>query len=347
MSQSKQGGFMKSFLSWWYRVSLPTKRSVDTSPVEREKTRYARLTTAFTLLLLILAVLLTPWSFIKYNNPAAPGIAAAGLAAVVVAVIFNKMGLNIPAAIMIILSTVINVTGTMITNPLDPTFVPIFNALVIPVIIAGALMPPVAALITGALNSAIILAIALLQRHTVAYDQMLRLGMASVAVAMPITLQIIVAVVTYVIMTNLISTIHRADRAEEIVALQAEISKFERKQALDQEQLEKGITLIAQVHAEIAAGNLAARVPLSSEHVLWQIAVPFNNLLNRVQQWKSQADQMERTQAVLRYAVQEMQQKRGAQQHTYFRQRTGTIVDPLLTEINYLSEPKSQGLQSL
>jgi hypothetical protein len=56
---------------------------------------------------------------------------------------------------------------------------------------------------------------------------------------------------------------------------------------------------------------------------------------------------MERTQAVLRYAVQEMQQKRGAQQHTYFRQRTGTIVDPLLTEINYLSEPKSQGLQSL
>src|SRR6266851_5104358 len=102
MSQSKQGGFMKSFLSWWYRVSLPKKGSIDTSPVKREKTRYARLTTAFTLLLLILAVLLTPWSFIKYNNPAAPGIAAAGLAAVVVAVILNKMGLNIPAAIMII-----------------------------------------------------------------------------------------------------------------------------------------------------------------------------------------------------------------------------------------------------
>jgi hypothetical protein len=337
---------MKSFLSWWYRVSLPKKKTVDTSPSEREKTRYARLTTAFTLLLLILTGLLTPWSFVAAHNPAAPTVAALGMAAVVAAVIFNKLGLNILAAIMIVSSTVINVTGTMITNPLDPTFVPIFCALVIPVIIAGALMPPAAALIDGVINSVLILLIALLQKHTVAYDQMLRLGMASVSVALPITLQIVVAVVTYAIMTNLITTIRRADRAEEIVALQAEISAFERKQALDQEQLEKGITLIAQVHAEIAAGNLAARVPLGSEHVLWQIAVPFNNLLNRVQQWKSRADQMERTQGAISYAVQEMQQRRGARQQAYFRQRTGTVVDPLLTEINYLSEQKPQGLQS-
>jgi xanthosine utilization system XapX-like protein len=337
---------MNSFLSWWYRVSLPRKESPDTSPAAREKKRYARLTTVFTLLLLILTALLTPWSLIKYSNPAAPVIALLGLAAVVVAVVLNKMGLNIPAATMIVLSTVINVTGTMITNPLDPTFVPVFSALVIPVILAGALMPPVAALIAGIFNSALILAIALLQKHTAAYDQMMRLGMASVAVALPITLQIIVAVVTYVIMTNLISTIHRADRAEEIVALQAEISEFERKQALDQEQLEKGITMIAQVHTEIAAGNFTARVPLSSDHVLWQIAVPLNNLLNRVQQWKTRSDQMERTQAALHYAVQEMQQKRGTGQSVVFRQRTGTAVDPLLSEINALSESKSQGLSS-
>lgn len=337
---------MHAFLSWWYRVSLPHKEGADISPAAREKTRYARLTTLFTLLLFILTALLTPWSFLKYSNPAAPVVAAGGLMAVVVAIIFNKAGWNIPAAVMIVLSAVINVTGTMITNPLDPTFVPIFSTLVIPVILSGALMPPVAALIDGVLNSVLILAIALLQKHTAAYDQMLQLGMASVAVALPITLQIIVAVVTYVIMTNLISTIRRADRAEEIVALQAEISEFERKQALDQEQLEKGITVIAQVHTEIAAGNLTARVPLSSEHVLWQIAVPLNNLLNRVQQWKSQADQMERAQAALNYAVQEMQQQRGARQRIFFGQRTGTAVDPLLNEINALSESKSQGLQS-
>lgn len=338
---------MQSFLSWWYRVSLPRKVREDTSPAEREKTRYARLTTAFTLLLFILTALLTPWSLVKSFNPAAPVVALLGLAAVVLALICNKLGWNIAGACMIVLSTMINVAGTMITNPLDPLFIPVFSALVIPVVIAGALMPPVAALIDGALNSALIILIVLFQKHTPAYDQMMRLGMASVSVALPIALQIVVAVVTYVIMRNLIFTIRRADRAEEIVALQAEISEFERRQVSDQEQLEKGIALIAQVHAEIAGGNLAARVPLGSEHVLWQIAVPLNNLLNRVQQWKEQADQLEQIRGALAYAVQELQEKRRTQQSVHFRQRTGTPVDPLLVEINYLVEQKSQGLQSL
>jgi xanthosine utilization system XapX-like protein len=308
---------MQSFLSWWYRVSLPRKVREDTSPAEREKTRYARLTTAFTLLLFILTALLTPWSLVKSFNPAAPVVALLGLAAVVLALICNKLGWNIAGACMIVLSTMINVAGTMITNPLDPLFIPVFSALVIPVVIAGALMPPVAALIDGALNSALIILIVLFQKHTPAYDQMMRLGMASVSVA------------------------------EEIVALQAEISEFERRQVSDQEQLEKGIALIAQVHAEIAGGNLAARVPLGSEHVLWQIAVPLNNLLNRVQQWKEQADQLEQIRGALAYAVQELQEKRRTQQSVHFRQRTGTPVDPLLVEINYLVEQKSQGLQSL
>lgn len=337
---------MKAFLNWWYRVSLPTKKMEDTSPAQREKTRYARLTTAFSLLLFLLTLLLTPWSLFDSHNAAAPLIALLGLGAVTTALIFNKLGWNIAAASMIVSSTLINVTGTMITNPLDPSFVPVFSALVIPVILAGALMPPVAALIEGLINCTIILLIALLQKHTLAYDQMVRLGMTSVSIALPILLQIVVAIVTYVIMNNLLAAIRRADRAEEIVALQSEISEFERKQASDQEQLEKGIALIAQVHADIAAGNLTTRVPLGSEHVLWQIAVPLNNLLNRVQQWKNQADQAERTEAAITYAVREMQEKRRFQQNAFFRQRTGTSVDPLLVEINYLSEQKSQGLQS-
>ncbi len=337
---------MKSLLSWWYRVSLPKKMTVDTSPSEREKTRYARLTTAFTLMIFTITVLLAPTSIFGAYNPAAPTVALLGLGAVVTALVCNKLGWNIVAASLIVSSTVISVTGTMITNPLDPALIPVFSALVIPVIIAGALMPPVAALISGAVNSTLIILVVLLQRHTPAYDQMMRLGLITVSLALPLVLQIVVAIVTYVIMNNLITTIRRADRAEEIVALQSEIGEFERKQANDQEQLEKGIMLIAQVHAEIAGGNLTARVPLGSEHVLWQIAVPLNNLLNRVQQWKGQADQMEHTQAIITYAVHELQEKRRSHQSVFFRQRTGTVVDPLLAEINYVSEQKSQGLQS-
>ena len=331
---------MNAFLNWWYRVSLP-KRGIDKSPAERERTRYARLTTTFTLLLLILTGLVTPWSFIQAINPAAPLIASLALGGLVVAVIFNKLGLNIIAACLVVLSIVINATGNLLTTPLDPTLVPTFSALVIPVILAGALMPPVAALIDGLLNSVLILLIVLFQKHTPAYDQMLKLGLASVSLVLPILLQIIVAVVTYVIMRNLITALRRADRAEEIVALQTEIAEFERSRAQDQQQLAEGITTIAQVHAEVARGNLNARVPLGSEHVLWQVAVPLNNLLSRMQQWRGAAEQMEQTQTVLNYAVHELQSGRQHRQAVFFQKRTGTPVDPLLAEINYLSEQVS------
>src|SRR5579885_3912727 len=155
---------MHAFFNWWYAVSLP-HRGPDVTPAQRERTRYARLTTNFTLLLLILTVALTPLSLFNAFNPAAPVIALIGLGIVVSAVIFNKLGLNILAAVMIVSSTTFNVMGTIITNPLDPSLVPIFGALVIPVILAGSLMPPVAALIDGAVDTVLILLVDLLASY--------------------------------------------------------------------------------------------------------------------------------------------------------------------------------------
>lgn len=334
---------MKTLFAWWYRVSLP-RREPDNSPAERERTRYARLTSAFTLLLLVFTVMLAPWSFIDSFNPAAPVITVLGLAPIVLAVVFNKLGLNIVGASLVVLSSVINVAGTMITNPLDPSLIPVFSALVIPVIMAGSLMPPVAALLDGLFNSILIILIVVFQKHTPSYDSMLKLGLLSVSLALPLLLQVVVSIVIYVIMTNLISVIRRADRAEEIIGLQTEIAEFERERNRDQQLLEEGIAVIAQVHAEVARGNLNSRVPLGSENALWKIAVPLNNLLNRVQQWKTAAEQMERMQIVIRGAVNELGEGRRAQRPVFFQKRTGTPVDPLLLEINSLSEQAAQRL---
>lgn len=332
---------MKSFFAWWYRFSLP-KRGPDTSPAERERTRYARLTSIFTLMIFILSTLLTPWSFYKFYTPLVPIIAVVSWALVVTALVLNKLGWNIAAAASLVLSTILASAGNMVVNPLDPTLLPIFADLVIPVILAGALMPPVAALVTGGFNSVFIIAVVSLQQHTPAYDQMLQLGRASVAIALPLTIQVIVSVVTYVIMRNLITTIRRADRAEEIVALQTEIAEFERSRAEEKQQLEEGIAVLAQVHAEIARGNLHARVPLRAEHVLWQVAVPLNNLLNRLQQWKNGAEQMDRTRAAINNTIYGLQEGRKSRRTVYFQEATRTPLDPLLPEINYLSMQVAQ-----
>ena len=336
---------MHAFFNWWYAVSLP-HRGPDVTPAQRERTRYARLTTNFTLLLLILTVALTPLSLFNAFNPAAPVIALVGLGIVVAAVIFNKLGLNILAAVMIVSSTTFNVMGTMITNPLDPSLVPIFGALVIPVILAGSLMPPVAALIDGAVNAVLILLVDLLQHHTRAYEDMMKLGLYSVSVALPLTIQIVVAVVTYVIMRNLILTIRRADRAEEIIELQKTISEFERTNSQERKQLEEGLTLISQVHTDIARGNFEVHVPLGNESIFWPVVVSLNSLLHSIRQWKGDAEQLERIRQVIGLVVQDMQKARVMRRPAFFQRRTGTLVDPLLAEINQISAQAFHSSQS-
>jgi hypothetical protein len=328
---------MKSLLNWWYRFSLP-QRGPDTTPAERERTRYARLTSAFSLVIFVLSLLTTVYGVLTSINPAAPVIEVIGFLFVLASLASNKLGFNIAAALLLILNSTIVSVGNLLTNPLDPVYVPIFCSLVITVVLAGSLMPPVYALYIALMNSAIIILLAIFQHHTKAYDQWLGVGYGSILIALPIAMQIIVGIVTYVILSNLIATIRRADRAEEIVALQKEIVDYQRKRNEEREELEQGIAIMAQVYAAVAQGDLEARVPLGAESVLWQVAVPLNNLLNRVQRWKASADQGDRTVMAIKFVQQELQRARTQRVPVMFHQPTGTPVDLLLPEVYALSQ---------
>jgi uncharacterized membrane protein len=329
---------MNGFMAWWYRTSLPQGSPPEASPKERERARYARLTSMFILVLLIFGILLTPLSVFNSFNPIAPYIALATFGATLSAWFFSKIGNNWVAATLIVIGPVVSVVGNMLTMPLDPSIVPLFSALIIPLILAGALLRPAAVLIAGTINSAMILLIAFYQPHTDAYTAMMKQGLYSVTIILPILIQIVVALVIFAIMRSLTGTIRRADRAEDIIALQQEIAANEHVQAQEHQLLEDGIAMIAQVHAEIANGNFAARAPIGAEHVLWKVAVPLNNLLNRIQPWKRNSDQYERLQLALGHVARELQRARVQQTPVPLPQSTGTALDPLLPEINHLSE---------
>ena len=97
-----------------------------------------------------------------------------------------------------------------------PAFVPVFCSLVVTVILAGSLMPPIFALLVAVMNCVVIALVSRFQIHTPYYDQMVKNGGITLVLGLPIFLQIIVGVVIYVIMTNLITTIRRADRARRL-----------------------------------------------------------------------------------------------------------------------------------
>lgn len=328
---------MKAFLAWWYQFSLP-QREPDVTPAERERSRYARLTSAFSLLILCISVPLTINTAINRVTSTGPIFGVIGLACVLAAIACNKMGYNRVAAFLLLLYPTLIAGGALLRDPLDPAFVPVFCALSITVILAGSLMPPVFAIVVALMNCGIIAADAIFQRHTAYYDQMMRTGGGSLVFGVPVIMQILVAIVIYVIMNNLITTIRRADRAEEIVALQKEIVEHQRRRVQEQQQLEEGIAEIAQVYAAVANGDLETRVPLASDSILWQIAVPLNNLLSRAAQWKKNSDQWDRTLLAIRYVRQELLRARGQNSPVTFQQPTETPVDLLIPEVYLLSQ---------
>ncbi len=199
---------------------------------------------------------------------------------------------------------------------------------------AGALLPPVAALIIGLLSSAEVACISLFMPRTALYSQMLKIGYGPLFIGMPIAIEIIVAVVVYAIMRNLVQAIHRADRAEEIADLRQELMKQAQERASEQEQLENGIEIIAQVHARIANGDLNARVPLDADHVLWQIAVPLNNLLNRIKAINDKALQFDQISNAINQVTRILQHARRTGEVPGPLPATGTSLDPILREYN-------------
>lgn len=335
---------MKKFLEWWYAISLP-HRSPPASPTQREQLRYARLTAGLLLLLFILFLPAGPvMIFFSPASPSSPPIGLGMLGLLALSWILGRLGYQKLSASCIIGYVFLVVNGVMLTNPPGPSLLPLFSTFTIAIVLAGSLMPPIAALITGALSSidVTLLAVFTLTTTTNVYNKGSQLHLQTVnvfslAVFLPIVIQIVVAAVMYVIMKNLQDTIRRADRAEEIMALQAEVAEHERKRLREKEQLEREVARLAETHARIANGDLNARVSLNEENVLWSIAVPLNNLLNRLQKWKSDSDKLVYMQRAAMYITQQFHEILQSGQRRALS-LTGTPLDPMIIEANKVIE---------
>jgi 4-amino-4-deoxy-L-arabinose transferase-like glycosyltransferase len=224
------------------------------------------------------------------------------------------------------------------TDPLSSALVPLFSIFTISIILAGALLPPVAALITGLASCVYIGLVALFSLNPNTYNQgspvhYQAINTLAIAAILPIVIQIVVAVIVYVIMCNLLAAIRRADRAEEIVALQEALAQYERGRLRDQQQLEEGLEKIAEAHARVANGDYQARVSLNEGDTLWSIAIPLNNLLNRLQSWKNEVDLLFVTRQASGYIAEQIRANcQSRQWHNL--PLTRTPLDPIVVEVN-------------
>lgn len=337
---------MKKFLEWWYTISLP-HRLPPASPIERERLRYARLTAGLLLLIMCLYIpgAVVSIFFAVQSSSAPTSFAIIGM--FLFSWVLGRLGYQKLAASCIVGCILLAVNASILTSPPDVTYLTLFNDFGVAIILAGSLMPPIAALITGAICC---IDIVLLGMYTLSggidvYDKgtqvhLQMINVITVSIISPITIQIIIAVIVYIVMKNLRGTIRRADRAEEIVALQAEVAEHERKRLHEKEQLEREVARLAETHARIANGDLNARVSLHEGHVLWSIAVPLNNLLNRLQKWKNDSDMLAYTQRAAVYVARQFHDILQSRQRRTLS-LTGTPLDPMIMEANKVIEAQS------
>lgn len=272
-------------LGWWYKLTAPSERLVGDSLDKKELVRRGQLTSATLLVVILLVLAAYPTAFFGPNRILAV-ILLIPLSIDVVALVLNKAGKIAIAGVVVVVGIEVGI-GLSILGPaasvgLTTYLLPQFDLLVQALFVAVTLLRPRSVLWLALLHCILIYLGITFLPHTSEFSQMLANNRYEVYLR-PITLQLIVAIVTFLFVTGMQQALQRANRAEEIAAL--EQREIERQQSeIEQKlKLDTGIKLIMNTHTRVANGDFTARAPLDKDNALWQLAYSLNNLIARLQ----------------------------------------------------------------
>jgi hypothetical protein len=197
-------------------------------------------------------------------------------------------------SVLLILVVNLGCSVTLLTTPggLDVVNLPVFDILIVSELIAVSLLPAESVFLVALTNALFTFIDITFQHHTAALSRFLASNTGYTAIIHPLSLQIIVAVVTYIWVRSTQYAMARADRAEEIAELQ-------KREADRKHQLDTDIEQMSQILVRAANGDRFARINLSQNNVLWRIGNLFNLLLTR----QAKANQLEHENQRLRVQI--------------------------------------------
>jgi hypothetical protein len=235
-----------------------------------------------------------------------------GLALCGLAFLFHQLG-KIPV-VSVLLIVVVNMgcSLTVLTAPggLDIGNLPVFDVLIVSELIAVSLLPAESVFLVALTNALFTFVAITFQPHTAALEHFLASGMGYTAIVHPLSLQIVVAVVTYIWVRSTQYAIARADRAEEIAELRKR--ETDRKQQLDTD-----IEQMSRVLVRAANGDRSARVDLSRDNVLWRVGNSFNLLMTRQAKASLLEQENQQLRAQIACLTEAMKETRGSSQQVW------------------------------
>ncbi|HEU5200173.1 MAG TPA: hypothetical protein VFU32_11080 [Ktedonobacterales bacterium] len=339
------------FMAWWYAKSAPPQPPPEASLQKKDLARRGRI--ASILLLLTIGVslcILFPSGLFQFAFSHRPFLLIISVALVIICtgmVYLNRLGLTTLVGVVLILgNTVGNCYSILGPGKVLLTNVQLFDTLAISLLFAVALLPPWGVFLTAAGNLLVTAGVLNMFPHEAAVTPHIANVISRAA-----SVEVSIAVIAFLLVQIMRQAIARADRAEEIGKLQKALLKQEHAVADQKRALDASILQIIDTQRLVANGDLDARVPLTQENVLWEVAGSLNNLLNRMRRG-IQAEQelaqvlprLDHAAEVEKFLVNELQEVQHFQQvleESIARQqpvryfvRGGRIVGPIMSLLN-------------
>ncbi len=187
-------------------------------------------------------------------------------------------------------------SGNMSSVSLDVSELPTFDLLVISELIAASLLPTVSIFPVAISNILFIIGMVAFMPHTAALNLLLKSPMAYNALSQPISLQLVIAAITFMWVRSALRAAVRADRAEEIAALQQSKAELQQREVEQKRLMEMGINELLQGLVQGVNGK-ETTINLKQDHMLWQVGNAINLILTRLRRTRVIDQENERLRA--------------------------------------------------
>lgn len=290
---------------WWYYLAAPIEPGSSASFKAMEHFRRGRTGSQIIFALYVLLIISIPAQFVGTNIYLLPIVAGTAFL-LVIATVFNRLGMVNVAGPIVVLSFIAFPIVNMVTTPggLSMLILPLFGLFILPLLCAVSFLPPWWVFIVALGNCAFTFYSLLYLPRTAELIAILNIAFAGIIT--PIILsQLIISVVAYAWVQSTSQALIRADRAEELAKLEHDLALQAEIAAQQKNKLESSIQKIMETHLRVANGDYNARVPLTNDNVLWQVSGSLNNLLVRLQRQRQDIMQFEQ----MKYALQQAREE--------------------------------------
>lgn len=320
--------------SWWHTIAAPPVPVGDVSLSAREFARKGR----FTSMVLLFEFIINIPSFFVSSDPHLIIPLTISMFMLCIGVILNRSGKTVAAGVLVIATIEVGMCSWFLNFASQPggltsLVLPLVADLMQPTLLAVSIFSPKVSLPLGAFNVLFILTYFAFSPKTPEIAHYFSIAPVAFTIYyIPIDNLIFITLISALWVTSALQAMRRADLAEEINKLAEALAAQQRVVLQEKLRLEDSIQQIVAVHAQAANGDFNTRVPLDQKNVLWSVAGSLNTLLARLQRWRQEAQQGQRTEQAILLVLRDMQQAQRAGTPFPLR-RTGTTLDPLIAEI--------------